>query len=136
MALWDQNSYRYWMVKGYSGMLSFLRPLVNVTASLRKRPGFPPPGIPVNYKIISLCCIDENHPDAFAPLLNEILLEISNERSVYVAIGFHESDPLLELFKFPPAVIVSRLFKVFWPENAQFAEQIDNRIPYFELGSL
>ena len=117
-------------------MLSFLRPLVNVTASLRKRPGFPPPGIPVNYKIISLCCIDENHPDAFAPLLNEILLEISDKRSVYVAMGFHESDPLLKLFTLPAFSMVSRLYKVYWPEDSQFAEQIDNRLPYFELGSL
>jgi hypothetical protein len=89
MALWDQNSYKYWMVKSYSGILSFLRPLVNMMASLRKQPGLPPPGKPVKYKIISLCCIDENYPDAFSPLLNEILLEIGDTRSVYIAIGFH-----------------------------------------------
>jgi len=136
MALWDQSSFRYWMVKSYSGMLSFLRPLINTMVSLRKQPGFPPPGKPVDYNIISLCCIDENHPDAFAPLLNEVLLGIRDKRSVYAAIGFHESDPLLKLFNLPAFKMVSRLYKVYWPEDSQFAEQIDNRNPYFELGSL
>ena len=136
MALWDQNSYRYWMVKSYSGMISFLRPLVNTISHIRSKPGFPPPGSPVNYSIISLCCIDENYPDAFTLLINEILSEISHERSLFVAIGFHESDPLIELFKFPAFSIISRLYKVYWPEDSQFAEQIDSRLPYFELGSL
>jgi len=136
MALWDQNKFRSWIVKGYSGILSIIRLPVNLIATMRKKPGFPPPGIPLNYKIISLCCINPDYPDAFAPLLNQILLDLGNERSVYVVIGFHESDPLLNLFNFPAIRLVSRLYKIYWPENALFAEQIDNRLPYFELGSL
>jgi len=136
MALWDQNSFRQWMVKNYSGMLNYLRPVINMMASLRNRPGFPPPGAAINYKIISLCCIDDNFTEAFNLLLNEILHEIKNERSLYVAIGFHESDPLLPLFKYPAVSLGSRLYITYWPEDSQFAEQIDNRLPYFELGSL
>jgi hypothetical protein len=136
MALWDQNNFRYWMIKGYSGMLSFIRLPVNLIATMQKKPGFPPRGTILNYKIISLCCIDPDYPNAFVPLLNQTLLDLGNERSVYAVIGFHESDPLLNLFKLPAVRLVSRLYKIYWPENALFAEQIDNRPPYFELGSL
>ena len=136
MALWDQNSFRHWMIKSYSGLLSFMRPMANVLASLGHRPVFPSPGEAINYQIISLCCIDEKHPEAFTLLINNLLKKIKWDKSVYAAIGIHQSDPLLKLFRFPAVRLLSRLYKVYWPEDSRFAQLIDDRLPYFELGSL
>ena len=69
-------------------------------------------------------------------ILQQLCRDNPTDGSVYSAIGLHESGPLLELFKFPAFSMVSRSYNVYQPEDSQFAERLDNRLPYFKLGSL
>lgn len=135
MALWDQTGFRQWKIKKYKKALRYLIPFINAFAWAQRKPFLPKAGETINYKILSLVCVKNDDSLVFNALLKEILNKLEQEE-IYLAIGFHDSDPLLKTFPLPKVTFKSHLYLVYWDDNDTFAASLDERYPYLELGSI
>jgi hypothetical protein len=136
MALWDQNLFRQWKIKAYSGYFKFIRPVINVAAYFKKMPLLPAANNPINYKTLALVCIENNNQQLFNLLLNELIQSEKKDNRIYIAAGFHQKDPFLQNFPFPNMKLKSKIFIVYWEKSTTFIPQKMEFIPYLELGSL
>lgn len=135
-AAWDQTAFRQSMIVGYSRMIRSFRPLINIGLRLFGYPTFPKPQTVLNYFSLGLVCIKDNDADVFLSLINSIISERRNKYSFMMA-GFHERDPLLEILQDHKGISYSsRVYVVCWEDGEEYRTQLDNRIPYLELGAL
>ena len=135
-AAWDQKEFRQSKIVGYSRMIQSFRPLINVGLRLLGYPTFPKPQTVLNYFSIGLVCIKDNDADVFSSLINSIISERKNKYSFMMA-GFHERDHLLDILKeYKGISYSSRVYIVCWEDGEKYHAQLDDRIPYLELGAL
>lgn len=136
VAAWDQKKFRQSQVIGYSGKLSLFRLPYNVAARLLGYPILPRPGSYVDYINLALVCILDDDQPVFGALLAELLKRYRSSYSVLMA-GLHEKDPLLpELRQYRHFAYPSRLYVVCWEDGETDFGNLDERVPYLELGTL
>jgi len=136
VAAWDQQKIRRWRVNGYSNWLRFSRHAMNLGAKIRHMAILPPPGSSLNYFNLALVCIRDNNRNVFNALLNEVNRACRGRYAFFLA-GLHERDPLLpELMVRPHVPLTSRLYAVNWDNDNRPRQELDDRVPYLELGSL
>lgn len=135
-AAWDQTSLRQNMITGYGHILNFFRPIVNVGLHVLGYPKFPKPQTILDYFNLGLVCIKNNDVDIFTLLLHNIISEQKNTYPLMIA-GFHEKDPLLSALQgYKSLSYASRVYIVCWEDGEKERKQLDDRIPYLELGAL
>lgn len=136
VGLWDQRSYKQAVVDGYAFPLNLLR--LPVSTAIRHL-GFPPlPAIGrvVDLRYLSMICIRKNDRHVFQALLS-FVLNHSKRQFPFFMVGFHEKDPLLEVVKRHRHLsYTSRIYVACWPDGEKDYKQLDDRVPYLELGSL
>lgn len=138
VAKWDQSAFRQYLVCGYAGMLAAGRPILNL---LLRAAGFQPlprPGDPLRMFYAAFVCVRDNNAQVLAALLERLHDENKDAGYHFMAIGFHERDPLWVavkgFFSFPYA---SRLYLVCWEDGMHFVNQLDpDRIPHLEIATL
>jgi hypothetical protein len=136
VAAWDQQRFRRWRVTGYASWLCWSRHLLNLGAKLRRKPLLPPARTAVNYYSLALVCIRANNRAVFSALLDEVNRACQGRCAFFLA-GLHERDPLLpELLVRPHVPLTSRLFAVNPDNENRSPQNLDDRVPYLELGSL
>jgi hypothetical protein len=136
VAAWDQQRFRRWQVTGYAPWLSWSRHLLNLGANLRRKPPLPPLRTALNYFDLALVCIRDNNRNVFKALLDEVKRAYRGRYAFFLA-GLHERDVLLpELMDRPHVPLTSRLYAVTWDHESETRQNLDDRVPYLELGSL
>ena len=145
IGLWDQSDYKQTVVRGYVGWLRWARPACNLAGRLLSRPALPDVGEKIPYAYASFICIAGDDPEVFRALLRQVYIAASERGFSYLMAGFDERDPLLKIARANPHIAYrSRVFIAGWPDGFEdqpnqferFHEQLDNRIPYFEIATL
>jgi len=145
IGLWNQSSFKQTVARGYAGWLRWARPAYNLAAHLSARPELPSPGEKILSAYASFVCVDGEDADVFRALLRRVCDAASERGYSYLMAGFDERDPLLKIARAHPHVAYrSRVFIAGWPNGFEnqpyqferFHEQLDNRIPYFEIATL
>lgn len=136
VAAWDQKKIRRNIITGYSRWVSLLRPLYNSFAGFAGYPVLPSTGSLLNCFYLSLICVQEDNSDIFMNLLCE-LIKRKREKYSFMIAGMHEKDPLLSTFKkLKHLNYSSRMYVVCWPDGEKLFNELDDRPPYMELGSM
>jgi hypothetical protein len=136
VAGWDQKAFRRSVVTGYGPWLRGVRMLYNGYAWGAGLPQLPPVGGVLNYCYLALVCIRGDDGGTFSALLERLARSRRGACSFLMA-GMHERDPLLPaLLRLRHWEYPSRLYVVCWPDGEALLAELDDRVPYLELGSL
>ncbi len=135
-AVWDQRRFKQNVISGYHPALKSFRPLINVGARLLGFPQLPQLNTILNCAHLGLVCVKDNDPAIFRSLLNVICKHCRDPYEFMVA-GFHEKDPLLSVLTRQKGIsYFSRIYVVCWSDGEEAFAQLDDRIPYLEVGAL
>jgi hypothetical protein len=137
LAAWDQSNFKQTIVEGYAGSLGWLRRIVNPLGKLTGRPAWPRPGDAVQFVTAALPLVQDDDEEVFAALVANVLQREAATKYGSLMIGLHERDPLIKVLRqFQPRWFTTRLYVVCFEDGESFRQQIDNRVPYLELGCL
>ena len=114
-AVWDQRAYRQAVVLGYGSALRWLRPAVNMLATLGLAPPLPPVGAVLRHGAIFAAAADE--PWFWRPLLDDLRATAIARGLDWLVIGRDARDPELEILRRRARVreYHTRLYDVRWP---------------------
>lgn len=127
-ALWDQQSYKQYIITGYSGIYRLLRRL---PARLFGYPALPEANAPANYASIALLAVRENDPDIARRFLRLVLADAG--RYGFVMLGLFENHPLQSSLRAMRHIrYESRLYTVDFGD----APALDGRPIMLEVGLL
>lgn len=137
LACWNQISFRQTVVQSYSAPVSRVRPLVNGWAQLRGGVTLPKAGEPFRFVSGALPLVKDVDAEVFAALLQAACSRPSDAQAAYLLIGLHERDPLRPLVeRYQATTYTVGLYYVCWEDGESVREQLDDRVPYLELGCL
>ena len=138
LALWDQSSFRQRYIRSYSRLISTLRPLYNLYASLTSHPLLPKAGQRLDYRFVAMLCIADDDLKVFSSLFAAALNHLfSSKPDPQVHISLHERDPLRHVLEaLPHFRTKSRLFVVHWDDGEQEFRNLTDLVPYIEPGAL
>jgi hypothetical protein len=137
LGCWDQRAYKQISINHYSPSLSILRPVYNAWATLRRHPVLPPVGATLPVNLAAIPVIRDDCPAVFHALLNATLHQLAAHGERLLLVGLHERDPLLPIAReFAGRTYLTNLYLVYWPEEKPDVDQLRQRVPYLELGSL
>ena len=145
IGLWDQSSYKQTIARGYAGWLRWARPAYNIAARLSARAPLPNAGEKILHAYASFVCVADEDTEVFRALLRRVCAVAAERGYSYLMAGFDERDPLLAVARAHPHIAYrSRVFIAGWPKDPdnqpnqfeRFYEQLDDRIPYFEIAAL
>ncbi len=118
-ALWDQRGFRQTMIRGYSPLLSFTRPLINIGSRILGRPGLPPAPSVLRHAFLS--------PPGFAkgwehllPDFVEACFPAATQAGIdFVTLALPTTDDRLPELRrrFATRTWRSRLYQVVWPDR-------------------
>lgn len=125
LALWDQSAFKQSVVRGYSGWLKGLAPVL------------PRPGTELRCAYASLVCIANGDAGVFADLLRDVH-DLALTRGVeYLLVGLDVRDPLLPVARaYRHLSYPSRLYLASWPGGGPHHEQLDARPAYVDIATL
>jgi hypothetical protein len=135
IALWDQRAYKQAVVRGYTGWLRAIAPLMKL----------PRVGQQIRNAYASLVCVARDDAAVFGRLLGEVN-DLARVRGFeYVLVGLDARDPLLAVARAHPHIAyASRLYVGTWPSGftrlaeSQGAanEYVDDRPAYVDIATL
>lgn len=125
MALWDQSGYKQSIVRGYSGWLKVLTPIL------------PRVGEAVRSAYASLVCVANGDGAVFAALLRRLYNLACARRLDYLLIGLDARDPLLTRARaYRHLCYRSRLYLASWSPGGHLHESLDGRPVYVDIATL
>ena len=137
MGLWDQSAFKQSVVQGYGGALGRFRPLYQLGLRLIGARSLPAPGRPIRFAYASFICLAHNDPNLFNLLLKRTYNLAAERGFAYLMLGLAENDPLLPVARrFLHIPYHSRLYSVCWPEDGDWHNRLDGRVPYVEIAAL
>jgi len=137
LALWDQQSFKQSVVRGYSGWLARFRTLINALARLGLSPHLPEAGTRLNQAYACCLAIDHDDPAIFAALFRALYNEAVQRKFHYFTLGLAETHPLHEAVQtYRPLTYISRIYLVGWDEGFEAAQAVDGRPPALEIALL
>jgi hypothetical protein len=124
IALWDQSAYKQSVIRGYSGWLRPVAPLL------------PRPGTKLRSAYAALICIAGDDASVFSTLLREIYNVAAARRLEYLLIGLDERDGLVRVVRrYRHVAYPSRLYLGSWSNGGSSHEQLDARPVYVDIAT-
>ena len=137
IGLWDQSKFKQNVVCGYSKRLELGRPFYNGYAALMGKPRLPKVGESLDMQYAAVPLVANNNPTIAKSLLSSACNTLRSQGGEFLAIGLHERDSLLPIFRrYSGREYVTLVYLVYWPDECPEIEKINNRVPYLELGCL
>ena len=137
VATWDQSDFRQTHVEGYSGLLRMARPFHNIAARMSSLHVLPVPGARIPYLYLSLIATENNRTDIFASLLRTVYRDQRGGEYHFLIAGLHEQDPLCQVLNDYRSIEAGgRLFLIYYPEDAEFLSNLDERPYYIEMATV
>lgn len=131
-AIWNQQSYKQYIISGYSGIY---KTLSRVPTGWLGYPKMPKSGTPANYASIAVLVIPEENLDIARLFLRLVLREA--KQYDFVMLGLFENHPLTGAArKFRHIKYQSRLYAVDYAGNADLSGGLDGRPVMLEVGLL
>lgn len=129
-ARWDRRQEKRMILRSYVPWLRAVRPLVNGALALGGHSPLPEAGCEVPMFYLSYLLIEENDPHICRRILDAVYGDRANGDFQFFVVGFPSGDPLLEAAaRFPVTHLRSRIYLVYWPEDADAADAIDHSRP-------
>lgn len=137
MGLWNQSPFKQNIVASYSLKMKLLRPIYNAFSATRKHPKLPAINQAFVYRIVAFPLIKDDQLEVFNLLINNLLEYNKRNGQAMVLIGTHELDPFYKsIMSKTGRTLLSDLYFVEDRTMESKIDNLDNRIPYFELGAL
>lgn len=128
-AVWNQQSYKQYIITGYEGIYRYLRFLPTRQFGY---PNIPKRNVPINYASIALLCVREDNLKCAEYLLKRVTQDTTSYD--FLMLGLHESHPLTSVFRRIKHIkYQSRVYIVQWRQGQR---QLDERPLYLEVGLL
>ena len=91
----------------------------------------------VSLSIGTLPVVADNDPAVFLRTHRRFARRPANGKPDYLLLGLHKTDPLLSVAENRSAICyTTRLYLVCWQDGESLLADLDERVPYLELGSL
>lgn len=133
LALWDQQSVKQTVIRGYGGIYRRLRKAINLLSPLGGWPVLPDVGTRLNQCFAAFAAIDADDPSVFAALLRAVYNEAAKRRYSTLLLGLPETDPLRRVaIAYHPLEYVSQIYLANWGD----LPQIDPRPTGLEVAIL
>jgi hypothetical protein len=137
LAGWDQSDFKQIRIHRYRGWLRPARPLYNAWALLRRRATLPAVGATLRVRLAAIPVVRDDDSEVFHRLLSLLLRRMAQRRERLLLVGMHEADPLLPVAQqYAGRAYITRLYIVYWPDEAPDVGDLTRRVPYLELGAL
>ena len=94
---WDQRSFKQTRIAGYSGVLRYTRPVVNLASRLVTGFSLPPAGTELRYFYLHSIVTRDNSTDIFRDLVEHIYDVHRGGKHEYFLCGLFSHDPLTEV---------------------------------------
>lgn len=133
-AVWDQSSYKQYLVSGYSGTLKLVASCPWL-AKLLGLPTLPSVGEIVPFYTLSRWAIKDNNPKIFDDFLNQIMTRTT--RFPLCLVGVHENHPLRPRLEMRKHIRYdSHVYLVNWDKHQSSVEAFEPQAVYLECGAL
>lgn len=134
-ALWDQRSYKQYVLQGYGGYFKYLYPFAKLLP-LFGFPTLPAPGSPLAFFTLSFWAVKDRNPEIFSLFL-EFMARAAGSLPFFL-VGVHESHPLRSMLQKRPHISYrSKMYLVFWEEQQEFVRNLQREVvPYLECSML
>jgi len=131
-AVWNQQSYKQYIISGYGGIYKLLS---HIPAAWFGYPTMPKPGCSANYASIAALIIPEENRGIAQSFLKRVLREA--KQYDFVMLGLFENHPLMEVTKKLKNIkYQSRLYAVDYAGNMDLSGGLDGRPIMLEVGLL
>jgi hypothetical protein len=138
VALWNQSKFKQTVVAGYSGQLSWARPLVNLVAPLVGMPRLPAAGEPLQQVYLSHLAVERNDEQLFRALMDAALAEAHRRGFALALVGLAARHPLAQVLRraYRPREYRSLLHLVQWTSGRKALDISAARLPHVEIAVL
>ncbi len=137
LALWDQQSFKQSVIRGYSGTIARYRKLINLLSPLGGWPALPEVGTRLNHCYACLLAVDNDDPEIFSALLRALYNEAARRKYDYFMLGLAEGNPFHSIAKsYRPITYESQIYLAAWEDGYEAVAQIDSRPPALEIALL
>jgi len=135
LALWDQTPFKQTVVRGYSGVMAYARPWINVLSRFVDFPSLPSIETRLHYCYASHLAIDHDEPRIFVSLLRAVYNETIRRGFHYFVIGLSEANPLRPVLSrsYLHITYPSQLYLMAWEDGLDAIAQVDGRVPGNEI---
>jgi hypothetical protein len=134
-AVWDQASYKQYVLQGYDGIFRLIAPASRIFPFFGF-PALPAPRSVLRFFTLSFWAVKHQDPDIFRRFLQAISHAVSDYP--FFLIGLHEQHPLRHIVEQRLHIrYASRLYLVSWDKEPHILQSLEpDRTPYLECGML
>jgi len=137
LALWDQQSFKQSVIRGYTGTIARYRKLINLLSPLGGWPVLPEVGTRLNHCYACFLAIDNDDPEIFSALLRALYNEAARRKYDYFMLGLAEANPFHTIAKsYRPITYESQIYLAAWEDGYDAVAHIDSRPPALEIALL
>lgn len=137
LALWDQQSCKQSVIRGYAGSIARFRKLLNLLAPLGGWPIFPDPGTRLNHCFACFLAVDDDDPDVFTALLRALYNEAARRKYAYFMLGLAQGRPFHQTVKsYLPIPYQSDIYLAAWQDGYDAVAGVDGRPCGLEIALL
>lgn len=137
LALWDQQSFKQSIVRGYAGNLARYRKLINLLSPLGGWPMLPEAGTRLNQCFACFLAVDDDNLEIFSALLRALYNETARRNYDYFMLGLSENNPFNGIAKtYRPITYESDIYLACWEDGLTEIRAIDSRPSALEIALL
>ncbi len=137
IGIWSQGNFKQTVVSDYSIGLKLLRVPWNLVSSILDIPKLPGPGKYLNYFYTGLIAVKNNDKYIFKILIEKVRDVGRKAKFDFMISGLHERDGLNSVIEsYRGYKLKTRIFIVHYDDGLDTFKQLDDRIPYLEVGTL
>lgn len=137
LALWDQQSFKQSVIRGYSGSVAHFRWAINLLSRLGGWAWLPEPGTRLNHCFACFAAVDGDDVAVFKALLRALIDEAARRAYDFVMLGLpagHSFVPVIRTYH--PITYQSDIYLAAWEDGLSDVAAIDNRPPGLEIALL
>lgn len=137
LALWDQQSFKQSVIRGYARNIARYRKLINLLSPLGGWSPLPEVGTRLNHCYACFPGVDDDDPEIFSALLRALYNEAARRNYDYFMLGLAENNPFHAIVKsYHPIVYESDIYLAAWEDGYDAVAQVDTRPPALEIALL
>lgn len=137
LALWDQQSFKQSVIRGYGGNIARFRKIINLFSPLGGWPVLPEIGTRLNQCFASFLAVDDDDVEIFSALLCTLHNETVLRKYDYFMVGLAEASPFHAIVKsYRPITYESDIYLTAWEDGYDAIAQVDSRPPALEIALL
>ena len=137
LALWNQQSLKQSVIRGYSGALARYRRLINWFSPLGGWPVLPDVGTRLNHCFACFLAVENDDQEIASALLRALYNEAARRKYDYFMLGLAEGNPFQRIVKtYHPITYESQIYLAAWEDGYDSVAQIDSRPPALEIALL